>query len=73
MSERRRNAPTQRLTRRRDDDPVKISKDHRVSWYPSGVPGKGERKQKRCRTDEEAELSRSRSAKRSIGTGLAGP
>lgn len=54
MSERRRNAPTQRLTRRRDDDPVKISKDHRVSWYPSGVPGKGERKQKRCRTDEEA-------------------
>ena len=54
MSERRRNAPTQRLTRRRDDDPVKISKDHRVSWYPSGVPGKGQRKQKRCRTAEEA-------------------
>lgn len=55
MSERRRNAPTQRLTRRRDDDPVKVSKDHRVSWYPSGVPGKGDRKQKRCKNRAEAE------------------
>lgn len=55
MSERRRKAPTQALTRRRDDDPVKVSKDHRVSWYPSGVPGKGDRKQKRCKNRDEAE------------------
>lgn len=45
----------QRLTRRRDDDPVKISKGHRVSWYPSGVPGKGDRKQKRCKNRDKAE------------------
>lgn len=56
MPDRKRVAAEPKLTRRRDDDPVKITKDFRVSWYPSGVPGKGnKRKQLRFGSREDAE------------------
>jgi integrase len=56
VSDRKRTAAKQKITRRRDDDPVKISNDFRVSWYPGGVPGKGnKRRQQRCKSREEAE------------------
>ncbi|KQP64395.1 site-specific integrase [Nocardioides sp. Leaf285] len=56
MSDRKRTAAKQKITRRRDDDPVKIANDFRVSWYPGGVPGKGnKRRQQRCKSREEAE------------------
>ncbi|VXB09354.1 tyrosine-type recombinase/integrase [Nocardioides sp. AX2bis] len=56
MSERRRAAAEQNITRRRDDDPVRISSDFRVSWYPAGVPGRGnKRRQQRCKSRDEAE------------------
>ena len=56
MPDSKRTSAKPKVTRRRDDDPVKIAKDFRVSWYPGGVPGKGnERKQQRCRSREEAE------------------
>lgn len=54
MPERKRPAAKKKLARRRDDDPVKIFKDGRVAWWPSGVPGVGERKMKRKKIGEEA-------------------
>lgn len=39
-----------KITRRRDGDPVRISANFVVSWYPGGVPGKGhKRRQKRTK------------------------
>lgn len=56
MSDRERTAAKKKITRRRDDDPVKIANDFRVSWYPGGVPGQGiKRRQQRCKSRDEAE------------------
>jgi hypothetical protein len=54
VPEHKRTAARAKLTRRRDDDPVKIFKDFRVSWWPSGVPGEGERKMQRTGSEENA-------------------
>jgi integrase len=59
-----------KITRRRDANPVKISANFVVSWYPSGIPGQGKRLQKRRKdaaaaaefADEKAaEIARHRS------------
>lgn len=54
MPETKRPATKKKITRRRDDDPVKIFKDFRVAWWPSGVPGVGERKMERTGSAENA-------------------
>jgi hypothetical protein len=54
VSERTGKTARPKLTRRRNDDPVKIFKDFRVSWWPSGVPGEGERKMQRTGSAENA-------------------
>lgn len=54
MPEPKRAAAKKKVARRRDDDPVKIFKDGRVAWWPSGVPGKGDRKMLRKKIGEEA-------------------
>lgn len=54
MSERKSPVPKRKIVRRRDDDPVKIFKDNRVAWWPSGVPGVGDRKMERKGDAERA-------------------
>lgn len=50
----RKQPTSKKLTRRRDDDPVKIFKDFRVAWWPSGIPGVGQREMERKGTAENA-------------------
>lgn len=44
-----------KVTRRRDNDPVRVYADGRVSYWTGGKPGDGDRKQERCGTRESAE------------------
>lgn len=44
-----------KVTRRRDDDPVRVYSDGRVAWYTGGKPGVGDRKIARKGTRENAE------------------
>ncbi|GAA4597852.1 hypothetical protein GCM10023107_42600 [Actinoplanes octamycinicus] len=44
-----------KVTRRRDNDPVRVYADGRVSYWTGGKPGDGDRKQERCGTRENAE------------------
>jgi hypothetical protein len=46
---------SKRLTRRRDDDPVRVYPDGRVAWWTGGKPGIGDRKIERKGTRENAE------------------
>lgn len=39
---------------RRGEDPIRITTDHRVAYWPSGVPGMGKRRFKRTRDANEA-------------------
>jgi integrase len=45
-----------KLTRRRDDDPVRVYDDGRIAYYTGGAPGVGDRKIQRCGSREAAEL-----------------
>lgn len=54
MPETKHLATKKKITRRRDDDPVKIFKDFRVGWWPSGIPGVGKRKLDRTGSAEKA-------------------
>jgi integrase len=44
-----------KVTRRRDGDPVRVYRDGRVYWYPSGKPGQGDRLMKRTGSLENGE------------------
>ena len=46
---------SRKLTRRRDDDPVRVHPDGRVAWWTGGKPGSGDRKMERKGTRENAE------------------
>ncbi len=45
-----------KLTRRRDDDPVRVYDDGRIAYWTGGAPGVGKRKLERCGSPEAAEL-----------------
>jgi hypothetical protein len=45
-----------KLTRRRDDDPVRVYDDGRILYWTGGAPGVGDRKGQRCGSREAAEL-----------------
>ena len=44
-----------KLTRRRDDDPVRVYDDGRIAYWTGGAPGEGDRKIQRCGSREAAE------------------
>jgi hypothetical protein len=46
---------TGRATKRRDVDPVRVLRDNRVVYYPSGIVGQGKRKFLRCDSAAAAE------------------
>jgi integrase len=45
----------ERRTLRRDDDPVRVLRDHRVVWWTGGAPGLGVRRAKRFGSSAEAQ------------------
>jgi hypothetical protein len=46
----------QKVTRRRDDDPVRVYDDGRGAYWTGGAPGAGDRKIQRCGSREAAKL-----------------
>jgi hypothetical protein len=71
MSKRKPPAAAKRLTRRRDDDPVKVFQDFRVAWWPSGVPGVASARCGAKGAQRRQAPSPKRSTQRSTATGFA--